>query len=322
MFIIAIFFVIVLSLFVYTSNLNRYNTVANSRNQDDWERENEKIAIPALSIDAGTLNIAVSNVGGVTAHLVQMWITKFKSIGNYDPVWQTQYAIDTYISPGETIPNYGSSGKFIKIIVTTTVTTTVLNSLTSFDSSSHYIVKIVTARGNAAISEYPQTFYSTIFSSGGTGYPLVIEDGNGNFQYSAGVVDKYRSAYVKPKGTDQTIYRLKIRNTTNKTIVLEADTSMIQLQSDVQLGQTALRYVVSNSSTNSGGLVNFGSQTINPGAEQYLYFAAISPGGTDWYKETQNKGDTLVGFMMWFHYYGETYRRTIGLPALYQRITT
>jgi hypothetical protein len=197
MFVVAIFALIITAFFAYTSALNNYIQVVNERNRLDWEQLNERIIVSNISIDdSGVLKANVSNVGAVTAHLVQMWITKFNENGGSE--WQIQYLIDFYLSPGETLYNFGSYGKFIRIPEKQT-----FSSISSLDKQSRYKIKLVTERGNVAIGEYTPA--------------KGFEEGINWTKMNVEILDGY--VYYKGAGQAQQWY-CRVKNTGSITITI------------------------------------------------------------------------------------------------------
>jgi hypothetical protein len=98
---------------------------------------------------------------------------------------------------------------------------------------------------------------------------------------------------------------------------------MLQIQGAV--GAITVRYIVSNQSTPypppDGNLIKFTTQIIEPGSSQYVYFAATTPGGSQWQSEPDKEGYYLVGFLIWFRYNGESEDRVISLPSIIQELT-
>jgi len=341
MFVIAIFFIITISLFVYTLQLHEYNQIVNERDTMDWERMNEKIVIPwtAMNNTPGILNITVTNIGGVTAHLVQMWLTEL----NYqaEAKWQTEYLIDTYISPGETIPDYGYDGRFIRIGGDGTAR--LMTSLSNLNSSSYYRIKLVTERGNVAIGEYPPRVYREGGGDGeGTlgGYVLQIESAEAHFEYAFNTMTTWSSALIKIRHNDPPImYRVLIRNTTPKNIRLLRDSCMLQIGTG-QIGTSRRWFICQPDPTGTSYLPlnptlwrpkdtppppEFISQTIPGQSVRYLYFAIVPDDtwehpGNDWQTDPPYSSQqfSLMSCMLWFTYEGETEVRNVPTPVLVQ----
>jgi hypothetical protein len=317
MFVVLIFVAAVSALLAYNTSLDRYNQAVSERNRMEWERLNEKVVIStAERLGDGTLNAAIQNVGAVTAHLVGLWLSAYD--GNSEPKWQHQYSIDVWISPGETKYNFGQSN-YTYTLIKPGQSALTLSSIYLPNASWTYTIKIITERGNAAIYQLTPPSPSVTGGGGGGGYPLIIVADHYNFQYTAGTMTSFKSAYVKPKGTERTLYRILLNNTTNRRIILYKNSTMLQIQGAV--GAVTERYIVSNQSTSwPDNLKPFSSQVMNPGSSQYIYFAAKTPGGNQWQDEPNKSDYYLVGFMIWFMYEGETEVRSISLPSIVQEL--
>jgi hypothetical protein len=127
---------------------------------------------------------------------------------------------------------------------------------------------------------------------------------------------------------DHPLYRVLVKNTTEKDIELFNNCTMVQMATAG--GQTTIRYIVSNeTSISMEDPLAFNSQTLLAGNLSYIYFASRlapgeDPGGPDIYPEwcpdpAQNY--YTVGFILWFRYQGETEVRSISLPPLIHEIT-
>jgi len=112
-----------------------YNRTLEAMNQLDWERSQEEIMIKEIAITgADKLNVTVKNEGSIQIHLIYLGVFNETST----PVTQLYYSLDEYLDPDETATNIGSS-----------VTVT---------SGSHYIIQLVTERGNTIDYDlYPLT---------------------------------------------------------------------------------------------------------------------------------------------------------------------
>ena len=97
-FVILVCFLALGAIFVYAINLDRYNQVVNERNRMEWEIQNEKFTIThAQRNDNGTLNATIFNFGGMTAHIVDMWVTMKNGTSNES--LQELYRVDYHINP-------------------------------------------------------------------------------------------------------------------------------------------------------------------------------------------------------------------------------
>jgi len=148
MFVVLIFVAAVSALLAYNTSLDRYNQAVSERNLMEWERLNEKIVISAAERveEDGTLNATIQNIGAVTAHLVSLWLSAYD--GNGEPIWQQQYSIDIWISPGEIKNNFGQNNAYT--LVTAGQTGKTIASILLPNSEWIYLIKLVTERGNSA----------------------------------------------------------------------------------------------------------------------------------------------------------------------------
>ena len=151
MFVIAIFFIILVSLFVYTGLLNSYNQTVTDRNRMDWERDSESILFIAAEVKSGVLNLSFSNDGGVTLHLVQVWLSQFPNSSYSQSTNQSQYWISKYVSSGQTAGNFGATEDFKRINIGSIGAPIRLSGL----SGEYHKIKLVTERGNVFECQVP-----------------------------------------------------------------------------------------------------------------------------------------------------------------------
>jgi len=141
--------------------MDTYQQSVNERNQIDWERLNEKVEIVfALVSSSNHLNVTVTNVGGLTAHLVDLWVTDRTP----SPPVQSLFVLNDYVSPGSTVANIGDD--------------------ISVDPTHAYKVRIVTERGNTLETTH-------VYPPGFTPFPpLTFSFGSMKIKYTG----KYNSA--------------------------------------------------------------------------------------------------------------------------------
>jgi len=336
MFVIAIFFIIVVSLFVYTGMLNSYNQVVNERSKMDWERNSEHVTFISAQVGAdGILRVSFSNDGRVMLHLVQVWFTEFPDNSYDESIWQMQYWINKYVSPGETVNDLGYYPEF-KIINSGSI-----GDLTSLSdlNSQYYKIKLVTERGNAFVCQVP---WPVSEGGGGAigGYVLQIDNDYGNFQYAFGENPApYKSAFVKNPTVVPTMYRILIKNITEKDIIVLSNSTMLQMYGGV--GAVQNWYIVKAPTDESGESYlpldptlwskknerpppRFdpypNGQLIPAKASKYLYFAASSVRGDSWQLDPSAGGEgyVLVSCVLSFRYDGETEVRNVPTPAIVQ----
>jgi hypothetical protein len=107
--------------------------VYSEKSRLEWERLNEKIEVTAVSVDNNKLNATVMNVGALSSHLVNIWITKYN--GNVT-VWQKSYTINFHLNPGAIATNIGQNLEQIG------------------DETFIYSASVVSERGNIATGVY------------------------------------------------------------------------------------------------------------------------------------------------------------------------
>lgn len=318
-FLTLIFFAAMAALLAYHVNQDRYNRLVNERHQMDWERLNERIIITSAErLEDGTLNASIQNIGSVTAHLVGLWLSAYD--GN-DPLWQHQYKIDLWISPGEIMYNFGQSN-YNYVLIRPSQTSETLDIIELPNENWLYVIKIVTERGNTAIYQLSPPSPVPIVGGGG-GYPIIIVPDYRNFQYmdTKNADNYFKSAYIKPRSKDawHPLYRILLNNTSNRRIILYGNSTMLQISTAG--GQTVIRYIVSDQTDiHDSKPTPFVSQIINPGEAQYVYFAGSAIENPDWV-EDPTKGYYTVNFMIWFRYEGESEVRSVPLPPLIQELT-
>src|SRR3972149_7332328 len=109
--------------------VTQYDThaqVINERNRLDQDKKNEIIEILDPYIEDTELSFSVTNKGSVTAHIVNIWITKYN--GTTAILHTGPISNSTYINPGSTV------------MFTETPP--------SLDPEKTYLIKVVTERGN------------------------------------------------------------------------------------------------------------------------------------------------------------------------------
>jgi len=348
MFIIAIFFIILLTIFAITSALNSYNQTVLERNKMDWERDSEHITFIAAEVgENGKLNVSFSNDGGVTLHLVQVWFAEFPNEEYTDSTWQYQYWISRYVSSGETVNDLGYHSEFRKIGVSSMGA---LTSLSGFSSSLYYKIRLVTERGNVFECQvpYPPSTSGEGGSSGG--YVLQIENEEGSFQYVYNEMTDWTQAFVKNGHKNAPLmYRVLVLNTAKKDVELLSQTFMQQMGAG-QVGQEGRFFICEPPSDEDGNLEHgvaylplnptiwwsgpkpptppppaFISQTIPAGQSRYVYFA-IKPDATGdspstiWQTDPNYSSNqpVYVSCMLYFNFVGDPEVRNVPTPAILQ----
>jgi hypothetical protein len=251
-----------------------------------------------------TFDIELNNEGGVLTEVVRIYIYDNDNkllFGLYDRQNATGGIGFTggYLLPGD-------GGHIIKI-----------NATDSLDNSTsyRYTITVCTERGNQFNYDYPKPWETPT----GEGYPLVIVSSDDNFQFTYSGDFEFKSAHVKAKGTTKTLYRVLINNTTDETIYLQENCTMLQLQGAV--GEITERFIVQdNSSSEEAKPETFVNQTLDPGSMNYLYFGASTVGGDIWQNEPNKTGYYIISFILWYRYEGESDIRTIGTFAIVQEL--
>lgn len=280
---------------------SRYQDVRQDMNEWDIERFSENMKVknvesPSTSINY-TYDIIVDNIGGVYTNIVRVYI--------YDQTNGTLQIFDRQEGNG--------SGFINPIINVGELDHQVSVKGDSIDNGNKYRIILATDRGRQFSITYPEE------SSSGGGYALIMADDNDNFQYIAGSNTTFKSAFVKPKGTDNTLYRVRLNNTTERKIIFHENTTFLQMVGAP--GSVDPRFIVDNSSSIPDNLVAFSSQSIDSGESEYLYFAADAPGGTNFEDESSNKAYYLVAVLVYFYYDGDPELRNISTPAIAQELT-
>jgi hypothetical protein len=244
--------------------------------------------------------LLINNIGGVTVNIARIYVHDVNA-STFEI-----FDLETGIGTGFANSTINTGKSHHKLMI----------NATALDNNHIYEFTLATDRGRqfSYIKEPPEEEgdYTEI-------YPIVIVADHYNFQYTAGTMTEFEQAYVKLKGTDRTLYRVKLNNTTNKRIYFWDNCTMLQMQGAV--GQVVERYIVSDTSTsNPDNLVTFSSQYMDPGNAIYVYFAATAPSGNIWQTEPNNKDYYVIGFLLCFIYEGETITRNISLPCLMQEL--
>lgn len=141
-FVILICFLALGAIFVYAINLDRYNQVVNERSQLNWDIEEENfIILDGQRNDDSALNLTLFNSGGVTAHIVDIWVTHRNGSGN----WQRLYSSDFWINPAETVQNFGEQNV---TLLPNGIQLDSINLTQPVVEGINYTVKLVSERGN------------------------------------------------------------------------------------------------------------------------------------------------------------------------------
>jgi len=283
------------------------------KSRDDvFEREIESeseilkiidIANPSNDPDY-TFDIKLNNKGGLLTEVVRIYVYDNDNKSLFGLFDRQNITSDVGFTGGYLFP--GDWGHIIKI-----------NATGNLDNSTSYRYRITvcTDRGNQFNYDYPKPWETGT----GEGYPLVIVSSDDNFQFSYSGDFEFKSAYVKPKGTTRTLYRILINNTTDDTIYLHENCTMIQIQGAV--GAITTRFIVQdNSSSEENQPESFVNQTLDPGSMNYLYFAASEIGGNLWETEPNKSDYFVISYILWYKYEGESELRTIGTFAIIQEL--
>ncbi|MGB6681793.1 MAG: hypothetical protein WBF08_10800, partial [Candidatus Bathyarchaeia archaeon] len=145
-FVILVCFLALGAIFVYAINLDRYNQVVNERNRMEWEIQNEKFTIThAQRNDNGTLNATIFNFGGMTAHIVDMWVTMKNGTSNES--LQELYRVNYHINPAEQLSEIGDQNV---TLLPSGQEVSCINLTEPIVANINYTIKVVSERGNVA----------------------------------------------------------------------------------------------------------------------------------------------------------------------------
>ena len=321
------FFIIVViismaAIWALSSFQARYQGITDQMNDWDTQRISENLNI--RSVDNTTLveqfgahnlnynfSITVDGNGGVPVNIVSIYV-----YNQSRPVNQSSKRLWIY-NPINASAGQPRSGFNHSMVNTGEVAHVIAVNGTKFRGSFQYRIILTTDRGRQFSYSYPPPSGG---GGGGGGYALVVDDSHNNFQYAAGSSTTFATAYVLPNNLNNIVYRVLIKNTTAKNIVLMNNCSMND--AIYSGGGWTQRYIVGNTSTPPNH-VAFPSQgqTINSNSSQYVYFAADAPGSTTWKNDPANKGVYFVGWIIAFRYQSESEVRHFGLPALTKELT-
>ncbi|MCJ7770734.1 hypothetical protein MUP37_04050, partial [Candidatus Bathyarchaeota archaeon] len=280
----------------------------------------QDVRIPS-SNSSYTLDLLVNNAGNIMVNVARIYL--YNQSARYIQTSQTL----TVYNPQNGTPSarYGTGKGFINGTINPGEVRHVIPiDGTLIDYSKIYQIILATDRGREFTYIFPQNYLWGGAGGGGGGYPLMIVSDHDDFQYVSKIQTAYANAYVKPveiQSSDQLIYRIYLNNTTNKHIIMQNNSTMLQLDySGNSMG--SLRYIVDPGSTCSNPIA-FNTQIIYSHQVRYVYFAASTlgspfiafvgdPSGNDKYY--------LVGFLLSFKYYGETEIRNVSTPAIIQNL--
>ena len=313
-FLVTLFFLAMGAIYIYATNLDRYNQVVNERSDSNLEIIAEKFLIlEGQRNDDGTLNLTVLNHGSELAQIVDVWVTQRNENGSFQKLYQTSY----WINPAETVYEFGEQNV---TELPNGLDLNCINLTQQVEPNINYTIKLVSSRGNIASYMISYPLIPEEDGGGGGGfYSLTISDLHDNFQYAKQDNMTFQGAYAKPRSTSRTLYRLLLNNTTEERIFFHNNCSM--LQKLYAGGAEQHRYIVSNlSDTSNSDPTEFSSQVIEPGAAQYIYFAGDSTSTPSWQSEPVKKGYYQIGFLIFFMYEGDTEVRSVGLPVLSQEL--
>jgi len=213
-----------------------YHRIALERDQREWGRFNERLAILEIVAGAQYLNFTVRNYGSVSAHIVTLY---FEFINGTKSV----HSLNVWIGPGTTkrIANVGPK-------------------LTTTDK---YDFMIATERGNT-FRPSEQYVSNEIRPGQGQAMPFIFGFGYTDFQYSINGPPNYdwQPAW-RPPGQSRPYFRIFINNTYPKdVIVLASDSRMSFVLDDFQASNKRLSSLSS-------------STTISANSGLYLYFTQL-----------------------------------------------
>jgi hypothetical protein len=333
------FFIIIVLLSIsafWTISSYEINTQNVRQTMTSWDtdRISENLVVRSLRTPSNnashyTFDLLVDNSGGVTVKVARIYIYNQTAIKDTNGT-RSNRALGTFNSKNLTACiigfvngtiDKGEVGHMIAVNNSAPYPTRTLLG-TNLSTANAFRIVLTTDRGRQFSYTYPPPSGS---GSGGGGYAIVIDDVD-NFQYAAGTMTQFSSAALKVQKTDHTLYRVRIKNTTNKVIQLRNKSEMLHMTG--AQGQTTQRYIVSPDNQNRlptnnillNGLTVFSTQSIASNSSAYICFAATGVGGTTFQSEP---GQALfaVGTILVFNYGGETQERTLPLPVFPQELT-
>lgn len=328
----AAFFIIIVIISVatywtITSYNIRYQKTEQKMTEWDTDRISEDLYVRGITEPSNhanyTFDVTIDNSGGVTVNVARIYV--------YDQINGSSLAVyDLSPRPGK------ATGFVNGTINKGEGNHTIVVKGTQLGKSTQYRIVLATDRGRQFGLSYPE-FWGA--GGGGGVYELVMVSDHWNFNYTSHEKTPPphgKSAYVKVRsklaGNDWALYSILLNNTTTKPIVFDRNSTMLQLSSSG--GSNILtHYIVANtSSALNANPTEFNTQTINSHAWQYVYFAAINvtkyppdpAHPPKWQDDPSGTGGTkyyLVGFILVWHYVGESTTRYISLPAVIQAFT-
>ena len=329
----AFFIIIVLISIATFWTISSYEITAQNVRQQMTQRDTDRISEDLFIRGVNSIiilpppqrynfSLIVDNTGGVLVNIARIYIlnqTGYNANSTLEPLARVR-SLKIYNPLNKSAPTpqrFTGFNNSDSAINTGEVSHVIRLNGTMLNSAYQYRIILTTDRGRQFSYTYPPP---SGYGSGGGGYSLVIDDSHNNFQYAAGADPTFKSAYVLPKSKNNIVYRVLIKNTTTKNIVLMNNCSMND--ASYSGGHWLQRYNVGNTSTPANH-VAFPSQgqTINANSSQYVYFAADVPGSTTWLDDQTTQGVYYVGFILAFRYQGETELRHFGLPSLTKELT-
>jgi hypothetical protein len=283
-------------------NYQLQHQAAIERNQMDFEQSLEQFEISGTLDTNNFIHVVVNNTGPVTVQIVYLFVNS------------TVKTIDLTSNPVTV-----NSGSFASI-----------NSTQKYTTGKHYILKVVTARGNIASCQYPpppSPEAQIALIAKGVG-PILVEFESfkwASYSGSLGGLNlsklTWNSAWSIDKNT-RVIWKVRVINHDTKDIYLDNHSILVILgASGSSVGNAQSWYIVNAtggvvSAYKGSGYINDGSISIpaNPndpatgGTPITIYFASATRSATD-YCVTPNQVGTYIVFITlkgnW--YYGGTY---------------
>lgn len=254
--IISGIFMVVVSMLAFSTfywqyvQQDHYNQVLLNRMQREWERLNEKVEISDTALSGSYLRFKIRNTGGVTAHIVTVYLNDTTANVARDLVLANyiESNCSAYIGPG--------TEKWVY----TTISVTPGNT---------YDLKVATERGNIGI--IPRFVASS--QSGPTGtqsVPFTFSFVPDDYQWSASQSGPWAKAWVFTAVGSDIYFRIKLKNTSGGDVVVET--------------RSHVNFVITSGGSAMQSKANVALPnpvTITDKSEQWLVFGPISRNNFD-----------------------------------------
>jgi hypothetical protein len=309
-FFIGIILISLITVIIIDSYRTRYLNVSEDMVEWDIERISENLNITDVSQPSGDSNYAfdilLNNHGGVLVDIARIYVYDEENEEFWGTFDEQEASADEGFNGTDRHVLPGKGGHVIRVNATSNLETSTYNK---------YRIIVCTERGRQFSTPYPMAL-----SGGGAGlgdFPIIMAAIHDDFQYTTYYSPSWKSGYVKNAKTWQTLYRIRINNTTNQDIIFSNNCSMTQLSGAVEQSDVR-RYIVSNSSTSEcDGLVAYDGQILRANSSDYIYFGANATNGIEFLRDPSQKV-WVISFIMSFQFAGEDEIRTTSFPVFSQ----